>query len=300
LHWLCPCFNIDYMNREIGDTGVLVFPIGLGEMPLSVQNRPDEESAIGVLHAAWDAGVQLVDTANVYCLDDGDLGHGERLIRKALDRYRDTSGIYVATKGGMRRPNGGWEADASPQHLKRSCEQSLKDLGVETIFLYQLHCPDTKIPFEDSIGALAELQAEGKIQHIGVSNVSLEQARKALDIVRIETIQNRANPFCKRDYLQTGIIDLCRERKLSFLPYSTVGGHRRHTDAAANEVLVSIAEERQTTPYHVILSWQLAQSPQVIPIPGASRPESIRASVEALDLRLNGWEFQRINQIEDL
>lgn len=287
------------MKREIGDTGVSVCPIGLGEMPLSIQNRPDEADAIGVLHAAWDAGVQLVDTANVYCLDDDELGHGERLVRKALEQYRPAD-VYVATKGGMRRPGGAWEVDASPEHLKRSCERSLQDLGVEAIFLYQLHAPDDGVPFEDSIGALAELQKAGKIRHIGISNVSLEQAQQALDIVRIETIQNRANPFCKRDYLSTGIIDLCRERKLTFLPYSTVGGHRRHQDAAKSDVLSSIAEERQVTPYQVILSWHLAQSPQVIPIPGASRPESIRSSIEALDLELNGWEFQRINQIEDI
>lgn len=290
---------MESMRREIGDTGVSVFPIALGEMPLSIKGRPDEAEAIGVLHAAWDAGVELVDTANAYCLDDDDFGHGERLVAKALEQYGRNGDIHVATKGGLRRPGGGWEVDAGPEHLKRCCEQSLKDLGVESIFLYQLHTPDPNVPFEDSVGALAELQEAGKIQHVGISNVSLEQAHRALDIVRVETIQNRANPFCKKDYLATGIIDLCRERKISYLPYATVGGHRGHVDAADNEVLVSIAEERHTTPYHVILSWHLAQSPQVIPIPGASRPESIRASVEALDLELNGWEFQRINQIED-
>lgn len=288
------------MKREIGDTGAWVFPIGLGEMPLSISDRPDEDAAIRVLHAAWDAGVQLIDTANVYCLDDNDLGHGERLVSKALKQYGHAVEVYVATKGGMRRPGGSWEADASPEHLKRSCEQSLKALDVESIFLYQLHCPDSKVPFADSMGALAELQQAGKIRHVGISNVSLEQAQEALDIVRVETIQNRANPFCKKDYLSTGIIDLCRERKVSFLPYATVGGHRRHVDAAQNKVLASIAEEHNTTPYHVILSWHLAQSPQVIPIPGASRPQSIGASVEALDLELNGWEFQRINQIADI
>lgn len=290
---------MECMKREIGGTGISVFPIGLGGMPLSIENRPGEDAAIRVLHAAWDAGVELVDTANVYCLDDDDLGHGERLVRKALKQYGPAE-VYVATKGGMRRPGGGWEVDASPEHLKRSCEQSLKDLDVDAIFLYQLHAPDTRVPFEDSVGALADLQADGKIRHIGISNVSAEQVLKALDVVRIETVQNRANPFWKKDYLSTGVIDLCREHKLSYLPYSTVGGHRRHRDAAADEVLASIAEERHTTPYHVILSWHLAQSPQVIPIPGASKPETIRSSVEALDLDLNGWEFQRINQIEDV
>lgn len=287
------------MKREIGNTGVFVFPIGLGGMPLSIEGRPDEADAVRVLHAAWEAGVQLVDTANVYCLDDGDIGHNERLIRKALEQ-RPASEVYVATKGGMRRPGGSWEKDGRPEFLKRSCEQSLRDLGVESIFLYQLHAPDPAVPFEDSIGALAELRAEGKIRHIGISNVSRDQARKALELVRIESIQNRANPFSKKDYFSSGVLEFCGENKLSYLPYSTVGGHRRHRSAAGHEVLTKIAQEREVTAYQVILAWHLAQSPpQVIPIPGASRPESIEASVEAVNLELNGWEFQAINQLED-
>lgn len=269
-------------------------------MPLSIQNRPDEAAAIRVLHAAWEAGVQFVDTANVYCLDDDDLGHNERLIRKALEQ-RPSSDVYVGTKGGIRRPGGQWVVDGRPDHLRLSCEQSLKALGVDSIFLYQLHAPDSNVPFSESVRALAELQADGKIQHIGISNVSKEQALEALDIVRIETIQNRANPFAKKDYLTTGVLELCGQQKLSYLPYAPVGGQRHHTDAAAHDVLAKIAEERHATAYQVMLSWHLAQSPpQVIPIPGASRPESIESSVAAVELELNGWEFQRINQLEDL
>lgn len=288
------------MKREIGSTGVHVFPIGLGAMPLSIQGRPDEDTAIRVLHAAWEAGVQLVDTANVYCLDDDELGHNERLIRKALEQ-RPASDVYIATKGGIRRPGGQWVVDGHPDHLRRSCEQSLKDLGVDSIFLYQLHAPDSNVPFAESVGALAELQAAGKVQHLGISNVSKEQALEALDIVRIESIQNRANPFSKKDYLTSGVLDLCGEKRISFLPYSTVGGQRHHEDAAAHDVLARMAEERHATPYQVIIAWHLAQSPpQVIPIPGASRPESIQSSVAAIELELNGWEFQRINQLEDV
>jgi aryl-alcohol dehydrogenase-like predicted oxidoreductase len=288
------------MKREIGNTGVHVFPIGLGAMPLSIATRPDEDTAIRVLHAAWDAGVQLVDTANVYCLDDDELGHNERLIRKALAQ-RPSSDVFVATKGGLRRPGGEWVVDGQPDHLRRSCERSLADLGVESIFLYQLHAPDDNVPFAESIGALAGLQSEGKIRHIGISNVTREQVLEALDIVRIETVQNRANPFFKRDYLTTGILELCGQHRLSYLPYGTVGGQRHHADAAGDDVLAKIAEEHHATPYQVMLAWHLAQSPpQVIPIPGASRPESIKSSAAAVDVELNGWEFQRINQIQDL
>lgn len=288
------------MKREIGNTGISVFPVGLGAMALSLENRPDEKSAIAVLHAAFESGIQLVDTANVYCIDDRDIGHNERLIRKALSQ-RPGSEVYVATKGGLKRPGGRWVSDGRPDRLKQACEQSLKDLGVETIFLYQLHAPDPDVQFEESIGALVRLQEDGKIRHIGISNVSREQARRALAVTRIETIQNRANPFCKRDYFSAGVLELCGENRLSYLPYSTVGGHRGHRNAAGNEVLSKIAEEHGATPYQVILAWHLAQSPaQVLPIPGASRIESVRSSVQAVDLDLNGWEFQAINQLEDM
>lgn len=285
--------------REIGSTGVRVFPVGLGAMPLSIAGRPDEREAIRVLHATWEAGVQFVDTANVYCLDDDDIGHSERLIARALAQ-RPSSGVYIATKGGLRRPGGEWVTDGRPEHLRHSCEQSLAALAVDSIFLYQLHAPDADVPFAESLGALADLQAAGKIQHIGISNVTLEQAREALDLVRIETIQNRANPFFKRDYLSTGVLELCGQHKLSYLPYSTVGGQHHHAQAAAHQVLAKIAAGRQSTAYQVILAWHLAQSPpQVLPIPGASRPASIQASVAAVDLELNGWEFQTINQLDD-
>lgn len=288
------------MMREIGNTGVQIFPIGLGAMPLSIRDRPAEADAIRVLHAAWDAGVQLVDTANVYCLDDDDTGHNEKLVQKAL-KQRPSAEVYVATKGGMKRPGGSWVVDGHPDFIKRSCEQSLRDLGVDGIFLYQLHAPDTNVPFEESLGALVDLQAQGKIQHIGISNVTKEQAETALAMTRIETIQNRANPFWKKDYLTTGVLELCGQNKLSFLPYAPVGGQNHHTDASGHNVLTKIAEERESTAYEVMLAWHLAQSPpQVIPIPGASKIESIESSVRAIDLEMNGWEFQRINQIDDI
>lgn len=287
------------MKREIGSTGVQVFPVGLGAMPLSLRKRPDEDEAVKVLQAAWDAGVEFVDTANVYCIDDSDIGHNERLIRKALGEYGSAQ-VYVATKGGLKRPGGRWVADGRPDFLKRSCEQSLKDLGVDSIFLYQLHAPDSNVPFAESVGALDDLKSQGKIQHAGISNVTREQAVEALSITRIETIQNRANPFSKKEYLSTDVFQLCEEQKLSFLPYSPVGGQNHHRDAAASEALNRIAKERQVTPYQVMIAWHLAQGPCVIPIPGASRAESIRSSVEAVEIELNGWELQRINQLDEL
>jgi len=241
------------MQREIGTTGVSVFPVGLGAMPLSIQGRPPEADAIRTLHAAFDAGVNLVDTANVYCLDDSEIGHNERLIRKAIAGY-GAARVHVATKGGMRRPAARWERDGRPEQLRQACEQSLRDLGVEAIFLYQLHVPDPQVPLEESVGALAELQAQGKLRHIGVSNVAVEQARLALGVARIESIQNRANPFCKADYQSSGVIDLCEEQGLTFLPYSTGRGQRHHREANAHAVLEWIASAHGVSAYEVSIA----------------------------------------------
>lgn len=289
----------DAMKREIGKTGVFVFPVGLGAMPLSIQNRPDEVSAVRVLRAAWDAGIQFVDTANVYCLNDDDIGHNERLIKEAL-KQRPGAEIYIGTKGGLQRPGGRWTNDARPHSLKCACERSLKDLGMDSIFLYQLHAPDPGVPFADSLGALIDLKREGKIQHIGISNVTNEQVIEALHLTRIETIQNRANPFWQKDYRTAGIVELCIAHSMTFLPYSTVGGQNHHHDVTSHEALIHIAKKHEATPYQVIIAWHLAQSPRVIPIPGASRPESIRSSVKAREIILEPTEIDVISALQDV
>src|SRR5690606_23709592 len=134
--------------------------IGLGGMPLSIQGRPDEAQAIAVIHAALDAGITFIDTADAYCLDDGEIGHNERLIAKALAAW-PSARVVVATKGGLERPGGRWETNGRPEHLRAACERSLAALGVEQIELYQLHAPDSAVPFAESVGALADLRREG-------------------------------------------------------------------------------------------------------------------------------------------
>jgi aryl-alcohol dehydrogenase-like predicted oxidoreductase len=157
-------------TRKLGDAEV--FPIGLGGMPMSLSGRPPEDRAIRTIHAALDAGVDLIDTADAYSADDKDIGHNERLIAKALRGRRD--GVLIATKGGhTRTPGGGWELDGRPEHIKRACEASLKALDTDRIDLYQYHRPDPDVPYAETIGAFKELQDEGKVRWVGISNATV-------------------------------------------------------------------------------------------------------------------------------
>src|SRR5215216_8128477 len=156
--------------------GTAVFPIGLGAMPLYVSGRHDEARSIRTIHAALDAGVTLIDTADAYCRDESDFGHGERLVAKALAGWSgDRDRVLVATKGGHTRPGGEWGLDGRPEYLRQACEASLRALGVDAIGLYQFHRPDPKVPFAESVAALAELKAAGKVRLVGLSNVSVDQ-----------------------------------------------------------------------------------------------------------------------------
>src|SRR5580693_4056517 len=169
-------------TRPLGSSGLTVGAVGLGGMYLSIRDRPSEDDAVRTIHAALDAGITLIDTADVYCLDQRDIGHNERLIARAL-RDRAHEDVVVATKGGLERPNGAWTRNARPAHLRRACEASLAALGVDRIAVYQLHAPDPAVPLEDSVGELARLRAEGKIAHVGLSNVSATEIEVARRIV---------------------------------------------------------------------------------------------------------------------
>jgi aryl-alcohol dehydrogenase-like predicted oxidoreductase len=191
--------------------------VGYGGMHLSLDDRPPERDSLSVVRAALDAGIRLVDTADVYCLDDSDIGHNERLIAEALRGWngpRDE--VLVATKGGLTRPGGRWERDGRPQHLRAACERSLRALGVERIALYQLHAPDPRIPLAESLGELNALQNEGKIRHIGVSNVSVEQLEQARAIVDVVSVQNRFN---LTDRTSQDVLDVCERDGLGFFPW---------------------------------------------------------------------------------
>lgn len=276
---------------ELGATGREISRIGLGAMPLSLQGRPDRPDARRVIRRAVELGVTLIDTADSYCLDESETGHNERLIRDALEEVDARGPVMVATKGGMVRPGGRWVRNARPEHLRRVCDESRRALGVDRIDLYQLHAPDPEVPFEESVGTMAELQDEGKVRWIGLSNVSLDQIRTAEEIVPVESVQNRFNPW-HREAERTGVIEYCYESRITFIPYSPLGGSRRVQRLRESDAVSRIARDAGCSPEELVLAWVLTRSPTVAPIPGASRERSIESSVRALEVELDE-ELQR-------
>jgi aryl-alcohol dehydrogenase-like predicted oxidoreductase len=280
------------MTRKLAGTDV--FPIGLGAMPMSLSSRPPEERSVRTIHAAIDAGVNLIDTADAYAWDENDVGHNERLIARALDGRRE--GVLIATKGGHTRHGEAWELDGSREHLRAACEASLRALDTDVIDLYQYHRPDPKVPYEESIGALKELQDEGKVRWVGISNASVEQIEQACSIVDIVSVQNQLSLEFTSP-LEKGEVALCEERGIAFLPWSPLGGIPKAADAPGeHDAVRQAASAHGVSPQQVALAWLLSLSPAIIPIPGASRPESIEDSVRALDLELTADDLQAIGE----
>jgi aryl-alcohol dehydrogenase-like predicted oxidoreductase len=282
--------------RQLGADAPPVTAVGYGGMHLSIQDRPTEEQAVRVIHAVLDAGITLIDTADVYCLNDSEIGHNERLIARAL-RSWTREGVIVATKGGLRRPQGRWEVDGRPAHLRNACDQSLKSLGVERIDLYQLHAPDPRVPLADSIGALADLRREGKVRWVGLSNVSVAEIQQAEAIVPISTVQNRLNPFF-REALTEGVVQYCEKRGIGFLAYSPVGGGRLNRRLPSHPVLRPMATRLGVTPHALVLAWVLARSPRVIVIPSARTVEHALDGITAAELTLSEEDLAAITAAE--
>lgn len=280
-------------TRTFGATGESLPAIGLGGMPMSTQGRPDESRSLRTIAAALEHGMRLIDTADVYCLDHRDIGHNERLIAKALAGAAVRSEVRIATKGGLMRPDGAWTSNGAPAHLRSACEASLKALGVERIWLYQLHAPDERVPFTDSVAALARLRSEGKIAHVGLSNVSAAQLDEAMRIVPIASVQNRCNVEDRRSF-EGGVVRRCEALGVAFLPYCPVGGGRGRQRLAGRPDLVRIAAKHGASTYQVLLAWLLAASPVMFPIPGASRPESAISSAKAAALRLDDEDLRAL------
>ena len=284
-------------TRTIGR--VTVSAIGLGGMPMSIEGRPDEDRSIRTIHAALDAGVTLIDTADAYHLNAGEAGHNERLIAKALATYPgDTSNVLVATKGGHLRPgDGSWTVDGSPAHLRQAVDASLKALGTDTIGLYQFHRPDPKVPYEESVGVLKDLLDQGKIRLAGISNATIEQidiARRVLGEGNLASVQNQFSPAFRSSEPElrhtTGL-------GIAFLPWSPLGGIGNAGDLGSrHQAFAEIARDRNVSPQRLTLAWMLALAPNVIPIPGASRPESVTDSAQAADLALTSEEVDRLSQ----
>jgi aryl-alcohol dehydrogenase-like predicted oxidoreductase len=276
--------------RTIGQQTVSA--IGLGGMPMSVEGRPDRARSVAAIHASLDAGVTLIDTADAYSLEPGEDGHNEFLIAEALASWGgDTSDVLVATKGGHTRPgDGSWQLDGSPEHLREACDDSLKRLGVDAIGLYQFHRPDPTVPYAESVGVLGELLDAGKIRMAGISNADPDQIREAQEVLggRLVSVQNQYAPAFRSSLPE---LVLCEELGLAFLPWSPLGGIGKAGElGSAHDAFASVAGAHGVSPQQVTLAWMLASSPVIVPIPGASRPETARDSAAAADLQLSADE----------
>jgi aryl-alcohol dehydrogenase-like predicted oxidoreductase len=287
-------------QRTIGNDTVgtvSVGAVGLGAMPLSTKpDRPSPAEAEAVVHAALDAGVTLIDTADAYAYDEAEFGHNEELVAKALASYGgDTSGVLVATKGGHTRSGTEWGLDGTRSYLRRACEGSLRRLGVEAIGLYQLHRPDPATPWEESMAALRAVVDDGLVRMAGISNADVPQIDAAREIIgpALVSVQNQFSPEYRSS---AGELAHCASVGLAFLPWSPFGGvsAAKSLGSTAAE-FAAVADELGVSVYRVTVAWHLAQADVVLPIPGASRPESIRDSAAAADLQLSPHQLARLN-----
>jgi aryl-alcohol dehydrogenase-like predicted oxidoreductase len=283
------------MRRTLGSSGIEVYAVGLGGMPMSIAGRPTEARSLATCEAAFGAGIDFVDTADAYCVDDSETGHNERLLAEAVRQW-DGGRLIVATKGGCVRPGGRWAVDGRPAHLRKACEASLKALAVARIDLYQLHAPDDRVRFEDSVGELARLRTEGKIAHVGLSNVSVAQLRAAMPIVPIVSVQNRLSPHDTRAF-RDGVLAECETLGIAFLAYSPVGGKRGVDAMRKDPWLAKVAAAHEATAPEIALAWLLAKSPVVIPIPGASQVHHARSSARAATLRLTDADVAQLDAV---
>jgi aryl-alcohol dehydrogenase-like predicted oxidoreductase len=281
-------------QRRIGDR--TVGAIGLGGMPMSVRERNDEQLGIRTIRAALDAGVTLVDTADAYSVDEDSFGHNEELIAQALREHGAAPDeVLVATKGGHTRQGSDWALDGRPEYLRKACEGSLRRLGVEAIGLYQHHRPDPEVDYADTIGGLKELVDDGLVVHAGISNADVDQIRLAHEILgdALVAVQNEFSPRFRSSQVE---LDLCTELGIAFLPWSPLGGM-----SGAGELgdrfapFAEVGAKYGVSSQQVALAWELAKSPVVIPIPGASRVESVQDSVAAADLRLDDEDLAKLD-----
>ncbi|WP_159802866.1 aldo/keto reductase [Arthrobacter zhaoguopingii] len=285
-------------QRSLG--GTKVSALGLGAMPMSIEGRPDRDRSIRTIHAALDAGVTLIDTADCYHLEANEVGHNESLIAEALSSYgSDSTGVLVATKGGHLRPgDGSWTQNGHPDYLKEAAKASLKRLGGDAIDLYKLHRPDPGVPYEDSVGALKDLLDEGVIRMAGVSNATVDQIRKANKILdgRLVAVQNQFSPAFRSS---EGELRYCGENGIAFLPWSPLGGIQNAGGLGTHFAsFQQVADRHGASPQQVCLAWELALAPTVIPIPGATRPASISDSAKASELELSAEEISELSGTE--
>lgn len=278
-----------------------VSALGLGAMPLSMgrNTRPSEDQAVATVHAALDAGITFVDTADIYAPSWDSMGHNEAIVAKALAAWSgDGSTITVGTKGGITRGEGeSWGRDGSEGYLRSALEKSLTILGRDRIDLYQWHRPDRNLRYAESIEALARFREEGLITAIGISNANAEEIELAIDVLGEGKLASVQNQFSPRFRSSADELELCADRGIAFLPWSPLGGTGADSKTLGENypAIAEVASARGVSPQQVTLAWELAQADVVIPIPGASRPESIIDSARAADLELTAAELDHLN-----
>jgi pyridoxine 4-dehydrogenase len=256
--------------------------LGFGAMRITGRGiwgePPDLDEAKAVLRRAIELDVNFIDTADSYGPEVS-----ENLIAEALSPYPDD--LVIATKGGLERPGPGrWPANGRPDHLKEACDGSLRRLRLEQIAVYQLHRPDRSVPFGESIGALLELQREGKIRHIGLSNVTVQQLREAQRLTPIASVQNRYNVA---DRGSDPVLEVCEQEQLAFLPWAPIQDHE-------SKVVREMAQRHGATAHQVALAWLLARSPAMVPIPGTGSVAHLEENVAAAGLDLSADEVQAL------
>jgi len=301
------------LTRKIGSFEVTA--VGLGCMPLSMasdRNKwvlDDPGHAIGVIHAALDAGVQLLDTADIYAPAWNAMGHNERLVGEAFRSWNGSAEqkakVVIATKGGITRAKGEdwWGVpgrNASKHYLYRAVEASAAKMGISKIPLWQHHRLDTSITFEEQFENVLSLKEHGYVQHIGLSNVNAEQLRKAIEIGGTPSeggIVSVQNEFSPRYRLWADVIDICTEYGIAYLSWSPLGGGSNFQKIATGEfgAFDRIAEEKGVSAYALTIAWHLNQFPTSIPIPGASRAESILDSLSGAAITLSSEEIAELN-----
>jgi aryl-alcohol dehydrogenase-like predicted oxidoreductase len=262
----------------------------MGAMRLSTESSRDDERSVAVLHAAFEGGITLIDTADAYARDAGDVGHNERLVARALATWRgDARRVQVITKGGMTRPEGRWVPDGRASHLKAACHASRAALGVPRIALYQLHAPDPRVAWTTSVRALAALVREGVIDSAGLCNVTVQQIEAARSVVPIATVQAELSPWKDR-LVASGVVGYCLAHDITLLAYRPFGGVAGARRVAKDGLVCEISAAHGASPFAIVLAWMRGLAPHIIPLPGPTREESARDCARAQTLTLEDAE----------
>jgi aryl-alcohol dehydrogenase-like predicted oxidoreductase len=286
--------------KQLGKTSVRISELSLGGMALSLITKPTESQAIETIHRALDFGINIIDTADSYCIDESDKHHNERLIRKALQLYNgDTSNVLVVTKGGYIRSGGNWILDGNPERLRQAIRGSFEALGGDRpIDMWLYHRPDPNYTIARSLAPAKEAVAEGIIRFVGLSNFSVEEIERARDIVEVVAVQNQFNPWHRNPEFD-GVLAYCEREGLTFMassPFGGIKGARRTSSLDDLSTFDRVAQEKGISVYNLMLAWLRTKSSAIVPIIGASQPASVESSVNALNVKLSEAEVSRLDR----